>query len=154
MAPKNALLEIKNLSFRYAEQTVLESVDFSVFPNDYIALIGPNGSGKSTLLNLILGLLPCQQGSIRLFGKKPHIGRAKVGYLAQRNVFNRNYPITVLEVVLMSRLKKGLFYRYTANDREAALATLKLVEMADFSDRSITALSGGGNNSAFYWLGR
>ena len=63
-------IEIKNLTFGYDEQIVLENVNLSYDSKDFLAVIGPNGGGKSTLLRLMLGLLRPQSGEVRLFGER------------------------------------------------------------------------------------
>ena len=60
----NKILELKNLSFQYDKQNVLEDVNLDILNNDFLAIIGPNGGGKSTLLKLILGLLKLKDGKI------------------------------------------------------------------------------------------
>ena len=65
------IIEIKNLSFTYKKQLVLEAVNFSVYREDFVAIIGPNGGGKTTLVKLILGLLKPKEGFIHVFGSFP-----------------------------------------------------------------------------------
>ena len=74
-----AVIDIKNLSFAYEDQLVLEDVNLTVEERDFFAIIGPNGGGKSTLLKLTLGLLTPQQGEIRVLGKPPQKSRDKIG---------------------------------------------------------------------------
>ncbi|HUB71539.1 MAG TPA: ATP-binding cassette domain-containing protein [Acidimicrobiales bacterium] len=64
-------LEVHGVSFSYVKGTkVLDGVDFVVRRGTVHGLIGPNGSGKSTLVNLISGELPCQEGAIRVNGRR------------------------------------------------------------------------------------
>ena len=65
------VIEIKNLSFSYHKQKILENINLTVKEKDFLAIIGPNGGGKSTLLKLILGINPVKEGSIRTFGEVP-----------------------------------------------------------------------------------
>jgi len=64
-----ALLEVRNLSKRFAGSVALESVDLDVNPGELVALLGPTGAGKTTLLRCIAGLEQPEQGSIRLAGR-------------------------------------------------------------------------------------
>ena len=52
-----SIIEIKQLSYRYEKDTVLENINLTIPNGSFLAIVGPNGSGKSTLLKLILGLL-------------------------------------------------------------------------------------------------
>lgn len=52
------IIEIKNLSFSYHKQKILEDINLEAYEKDFLAIIGPNGGGKSTLLKLILGINP------------------------------------------------------------------------------------------------
>ncbi|MCK4441968.1 MAG: ATP-binding cassette domain-containing protein, partial [Sulfurovaceae bacterium] len=47
------IIEIKNLSFAYESQLILENINLTVEERDFLAIVGPNGGGKSTLLKLI-----------------------------------------------------------------------------------------------------
>jgi zinc transport system ATP-binding protein len=70
---------------------------------EFAALIGPNGAGKSTLIKLILGFLPLQTGSIYIDGI-PHwewLKEHPIGYLPQHEEFNRHFPATAMDIVLM-----------------------------------------------------
>lgn len=147
------LIDIRDVSFRYENRVVLEHISLQVRAGEFWALIGPNGSGKSTLLKLILGLLPPQQGDIRLFGEpvKTFRQREKIGYVSQKsNSFNSGFPATVLEVVKSGLTrKKGLFRSFTKADEKKALDALETVRMSEFAHESIGQLSGGQQQRVF-----
>lgn len=65
-------------------------------------MIGPNGSGKTSLLRAILGLTKPDQGTIRLLGGALHDVRGQIGYVPQRFQFDRLFPITVREFLLLN----------------------------------------------------
>ena len=67
------MLEIKNISFTYIKNPVIEEVSFSVQQGDTIAIIGESGCGKSTLLKLIYGLYDLNGGAI-FYNDKPILG--------------------------------------------------------------------------------
>jgi zinc transport system ATP-binding protein len=138
-------LEVRDLWVSLSGTSVLEAIDITVEEGGYLGIIGPNGAGKSVLLETILGLRKPDRGSIRLFGRSPKEARPRVGYVPQHAAFDRGFPISVLQVVRMSGLGKGLrrFARSGADDRERALAALERVRMAEFADRQIGELSGG-----------
>ncbi len=140
---KNSV-EMKNVCFRYGNIHVLQNVNLSIKRNELIGIIGPNGGGKTTLLKLLLGLLEPTKGRVRIFGKSPKQGRKEVGYVPQHSDFDRTFPISVLEVVLLGRLGgKRLFSVYSEEDRKIAAYSLKKVGMEKYIKRQINALSGG-----------
>ena len=142
-------LHIDNVSFEYGDRLVLENVNFSINERDFVAVIGPNGGGTSTLLKLIMGLLKPKSGTIKLFGDSVFLGRSHVGYLSQFSNIDLNYPISVIDVVLMSRLVKSMFYRLTAADYKLACEMLDRVGIVHLKDRPIARLSGGEKQRVF-----
>ena len=133
------LIEIKNLSAGYGRVTALSDVTMTVYKGEYLAVIGPNGGGKSTLLKAVLGLLKPFGGSVTLNGVKG------VGYVPQLSYADRKFPITVLEVALTGFAQKGLrpFFRYSAEQKKAALNRLDMLEIGHLADRQVGELSGG-----------
>ncbi len=141
---KKSILKITNVSFSYGEVPVLRDVNLDVKERDFLGIIGPNGGGKTTLLKLILGLLEPDSGKIELFGQTPQAGREFTGYVPQFLQFDRDFPITVLEVVLVSFWNvKKIGFRYSKSEKEKALAALRLVGMEQYARTQIGALSGG-----------
>jgi zinc transport system ATP-binding protein len=138
-------VNIENLSVYYGQTPALTNVSLEVEQGEYLGLLGPNGGGKSTLLRTILGLVPVSSGTVRVFGDKPSKSRAHVGYVPQLNSIDRRFPITVFEVVLTGRMKKGIsqFFRYSREDREIAEALLEKVGLRELKARRISELSGG-----------
>jgi zinc transport system ATP-binding protein len=123
---------------------VLEDVHLVLDPGEVMAILGPNGSGKTTLLKVVLGLLAPDRGSVQVLGAAPTRARGRVGYVPQHAAFDRDFPIRVIDVVLMGRLRaRGLRGGFDARDRAAARAALERVELPEQSDRPIGALSGG-----------
>jgi zinc transport system ATP-binding protein len=129
------MITIKNLTFKYNNEVILDNINLEIKKNDYIALIGPNGGGKTTLIKLILGLLKPTSGEIILKTKK-------IGYVPQYTNFSLDIPIRVIDVVLQGRLNKFKFF-YNNEDKKIALEKLKLVNMDDFANKKISNLSGG-----------
>ena len=138
------VIEIKNLSFAYEREPVLENINLTVEEKDFLAIIGPNGGGKSTLLKLILGINPVKKGSITVLGKAPKESLTKIGYVPQNTNVNTDFPIKVIEVVMMGHVdgKRPLF-GYGKDEVLCAMGALKQVGMADFAQTKIGSLSGG-----------
>ncbi|HHD81763.1 MAG TPA: ABC transporter ATP-binding protein [Campylobacterales bacterium] len=139
-----SIIQIENLSFSYEKQKILENINLNVEERDFLAIIGPNGGGKSTLLKLILGIYPIKDGTIRTFGELPQKNLAKIGYVPQNTNVNTNFPIKVIEVVLMGHIgtKRPLF-GYAQEEKMCALGALAQVGMEKYANEKIGALSGG-----------
>ena len=141
---KEPIVEMKDVWLSLKGRPVLESVDLRLDEGDYLGLIGPNGGGKTTLLRVMLGLLSPDRGTVRIFGEEPARARGRIGYVPQYTRFDADFPVSVLDVVLMGRLAaRGLLERRSRRDREVALSSLEKVEMADHAGRQIGKLSGG-----------
>ena len=138
------IIEIRNLSFSYNSQKVLANVDLDVKTGDFMAMIGPNGGGKTTLIKLMLGLYTADSGTIRVFDKTPREVSHRIGYVPQDVHINKEFPISVLHVVLMGTLNPGRRWtRHSRADHVAARNALDKVNMARFENRRIGELSGG-----------
>lgn len=143
-------IEIKNLSFSYDGVDVLENINFTYAKKDFLSIIGPNGGGKSTLLKIMIGLLEPKAGSICLFGQKPQEVSRRISYVPQDTLVNKDFPIKVMDVVLMGRLSKSkAFSNYSKVDRAIAREMLDKVGMKDFENHTINALSGGQRQRVF-----
>lgn len=122
----------------------LENICLDLEEGDFLGLIGPNGGGKTTLIQVMLGLVKPSRGEVRILDREPEQARRYIGYLPQKTFFDRSFPVTALEVVLMGRFSKaGLFRRYSLPDREAALEALEAVGLKDRASRQMGSLSGG-----------
>ncbi len=142
------VLEAIGVGFSYrAGDPILRSVSLTVNRGDFFGIIGTNGSGKTTLLKILTGIYTPTTGQVRLFGEYPRRSkkRAKLGYVSQRaTAFDRNFPATALEVVLMGRVAQaGLFHRLDKRDRYKALAALREVGLEEVAGRKIGELSSG-----------
>jgi len=137
-------LALDGVSVTRRGRPVLEDVDLVLEPGETLALLGPNGSGKSTLLRVILGLLEPDAGTVQVLGRSPARARGEVGYVPQHARFDPDFPIRVLDVVLMGRLHaRGPLRRFQAEDYAVAHDALAKVELGDLAARPIGDLSGG-----------
>ncbi len=138
------IIEISDLSFAYTPGVpVLDTVSFTVRQGESGCIVGPNGGGKSTLLKLMLGLLTPTTGTIRIFGETPQKARLKIGYMPQYHQLDASFPVSVMEVALMGRVRSTTFFRHPATDRRIAMNALDTVGIADLANRSFAGLSGG-----------
>ena len=144
------VVRLDDVWVHYDSIPVLEGINLSVKPNDFLGIIGPNGGGKTTLLKVILGLIKPTRGQVSVMGQTPERGRKFIGYISQHNLFDRNFPISVSDVVLMGRYgKAGPFRRYTEEDKRTANEALKTVGMLDYKDRQVGRLSDGEQQRVF-----
>ena len=143
MNQKN-VVTVSHVSFSYDGVPVLEDVSFTIRERSFISIVGPNAGGKTTLLKLMLGLLQPSRGTIEVLGMHPAKARTRIGYMPQQVQLDLQFPVSVLDVVLMGRMGSGMrFGPYSGRDRAIALDSLRKLEMQDMKDRPFMALSGG-----------
>ena len=139
-----SILSASHLFFSFDKTPLLQDISFSIFPNEWVAIIGPNGSGKTTLLKLLMGFLKPLQGSIALCEGTPQSAHPYIGYVPQVNMYDQKFPISVLDVVLMGSLSKLTWYgTYPSYVKNQALQALEQVGLAHLKHRPFGTLSGG-----------
>ncbi|PRR81032.1 metal ABC transporter ATP-binding protein [Clostridium vincentii] len=138
-------VEIQNLSVNYEELSALKDINITIKDKEFVAILGPNGGGKSTLLKAILGLIKPSSGQIKVYGKNPQDKRNSIGYVPQFTKFEKSFPIDVIDVVLMGRLKFGMnfFHKYSKEDIEFAENIMNMLDIYELKNRQIGQLSGG-----------
>ncbi|MBC8244699.1 MAG: metal ABC transporter ATP-binding protein [Verrucomicrobia bacterium] len=146
----NFPLEIHDLTAGYHKKPVLWGIDLQVPKGKLVGIVGPNGAGKSTLIKAIMGLVPPSSGWVKIFGKPYNENRRRVGYVPQRESVDWDFPVTVMDVVMMGRYGHvGWFKRPNKADREIARDCLDKVKMLPFAKRQISNLSGGQQQRVF-----
>lgn len=149
MADKTSI-DVHNITVSYSGAPVLWDVDFELPQGILAGIIGPNGSGKTTLLKTIMGIVKPVSGNVRVFQSDIDKVRNRIAYVPQRETVDWQFPISVMEVVLMGRYAgKALFKRTTKADKEIAREALESVGMLSFKDRQISELSGGQQQRVF-----
>lgn len=132
-------VKLKGVTFGYdSSLPVIENADISIEAGELIALFGPNGGGKTTLLKLLMGFVQPQKGSIEIFGERPSEARLSIGYVPQFASFDKQFPISALEVVMMGALSMP---RRVAKER--ALQSLTQVKLGHLMNQPFGTLSGG-----------
>src|SRR5690606_25205694 len=135
-------LTVRGLSVAYARKPVLWQVDYAAPSEGLIAIVGPNGAGKSTFIKACLGLVPTLSGEVEVFGAGVKAQRRLIGYVPQRSSVDWDFPVTALDVVRMGRYGAiGWCRPIGRRQREAAMACLEKVGLADFAGRQIGQLS-------------
>lgn len=132
-----------HMSCAYGPTVVVSDVDLEVRRGDFVGIVGPSGSGKTTLLKAIIGAVTPVHGSVGL-------GEAvRLAYVPQVESVDWNFPVTVLEVITMTRTKGKRWPRITATERDDALDVLARLGLAGLHDRHIRELSGGQQQRVF-----
>jgi manganese/zinc/iron transport system ATP- binding protein len=148
--PKPAAVDVHDVTVAYDRKPVLWDIDVQIPSGQLVAVIGPNGAGKSTLIKAILGLVPLASGKVEILGQTLRQARRRVGYVPQRETVDWDFPVDALDVTLMGRYGLlGWMRRPGRADRDAAMAALEKVGMADFARRQISQLSGGQQQRVF-----
>ncbi|OFU50213.1 metal ABC transporter ATP-binding protein [Aerococcus sp. HMSC10H05] len=138
------VLDIKNLSVTYQNNVrALEDISVSISSGKLVGIIGTNGAGKSTLLKGILGMVE-RTGSVSFKERPIKEVQKQVAYVEQKGNLDMDFPITVLQCVLLGTYPKlGWLKRPGKKEKETALDALERVGMEDFANRQISELSGG-----------
>nr|WP_297426891.1 ATP-binding cassette domain-containing protein [uncultured Actinotalea sp.] len=124
--------------------TILHDVDLTVTDGEVVGLLGANGSGKSTLVRALVGVVPLERGTVRLFGEP--LGRRtpweRVGYVPQRVSVASGVPATAHEVVVSGLLhgRRLLPPRHAGRRADEAL---ELMGLGHLGHRACQELSGG-----------
>lgn len=134
-------ITISNLFFSYKRHSILEQVNLQITSGEFIGIMGPNGGGKTTLLKLLMGFLLPDKGTVHLFGAAPDQMRLKIGYVPQVHYTDRDFPITVLDLILLGALSKTLFYSSEIKKRAEDL--IDELGLASYKNRPFSSLSGG-----------
>lgn len=139
------IIKISNLNVYYENVCALHNINLEIKDKEFLAILGPNGGGKSTLLKVILGFKVPKHGEIKICDMTPSDARRLIGYVPQFTKFNKKFPISVEEVVLMGKLggKMKIFHRFTNEDREKAHKIMKKLSIYELKNRQIGQLSGG-----------
>lgn len=140
------MIQISDLQYQISGKSILEDINLVIPEAAFAAIVGPNGAGKSTLIKLLLGLLELQTGSILIDGipQATWIKSNGFGYLPQREEFDRNFPATALDIVLMGiagSIPWGK--RCSKIHKEKALAAMVQCGIQEKASSMIGSLSGG-----------
>ncbi|MBV8900644.1 MAG: metal ABC transporter ATP-binding protein [Verrucomicrobia bacterium] len=143
-------LFVRDLTVAYRRVPAIHHVGLEIACGHCVGLLGPNGAGKTSFLKALVGLLPLETGSVELHGHPGKAGRNAIAYLPQRRQVDWDFPITVRGLVEMGRYQAlGPWRRFGEQDRRAVEHSLAEMELANLSERQISALSGGQQQRAF-----
>lgn len=141
---KNEVITFENVNFAYDDLLILDAVNLSIYKGEFIGIFGPNGGGKTTFLKLLMGFLKPLSGSIQVLAGSAKGARKQLGYVPQNTRVDKQFPISVLEVVLAGALSLvSAFGFYPKKVKERAEEALIKVGLIDYKDRPFGTLSGG-----------
>lgn len=149
---KEPIIDIKDLRYSYGKNPVLNIRSLKIYSGEKIFIYGPSGSGKTTLLGLLAGVIPPQEGSIKVLGQD--LGRMSaanrdsfrgnhLGYIFQ--MFNLIPYLSVQDNILLAAdLNQKRKAKLTSNNREQAVLSLATdLGIETLLKRNVTALSVG-----------
>jgi len=136
------MIEVTNLTKRYAGHTALSSISFSVERGEIVGLLGPNGAGKTTTMRILSGYLPATSGTVRVsnldvFHNADEV-RRRIGYMPENNPLH--LEMRVREYLKFRARLKGLSRQKC---RERVDVVMDQCSLTDVSHRIIGQLSKG-----------
>lgn len=136
------MIEVSNLTKRYAGRTAVNDISFSVARGEIVGLLGPNGAGKSTTMRILSGFMPATHGTVHVAGfdvfHQSDEVRRRIGYMPENNPL---YPeMRVREYLKFRARLKGLGWR---RSRERVSTVMEQCGLTDVGRRIIGQLSKG-----------
>lgn len=137
------LIRLDDVSAGYGHHTVLSDVSFHIHEDQFTGIVGPSGAGKTTLLRVLLGTVKPTAGTV---ARQPDL---RVSYVPQLETVNWNFPVTVLECVLMSRAKGRIWPWASRQEKADVHRVLERLGIGGLAERHIRELSGGQQQRMF-----
>jgi ABC-type Mn2+/Zn2+ transport system ATPase subunit len=132
------MITLDKVEIGYENSPLMAPINLTVGENEFWGVVGSNGGGKTTLLKTILGLIP------KLSGELSYAPNCSFGYVPQQKGFDKLFPVSVLELVLMGRYGIVGFGRsISEHDRQIASDCLEKVGISHLAGRTFRSLSGG-----------
>lgn len=142
MTSEKVIIEANDLCFSYGHTPVLIDATLKIYEKEFIGIIGPNGGGKTTFLKLLMGFLQPSSGTLTVTQSKEH--PHSIAYVPQSTRFDKEFPISVEEVILSGLLSKLPWYgRFHTAEKIAAHAALEKVGLLHLINAPFGSLSGG-----------
>ncbi len=141
------IIRLKDISFAYGAQPVLDDISMSIDEGGFVGVVGPNGSGKTTLIKALTKVVRPHRGAVEILGKE--ISRLSNRELARAvSVVPQDtgvmFAYTVAEIVLMGRSPyHGALSFDNEEDLAAARSAMETMDVAHLGERLISEISGG-----------
>jgi len=135
------IIELKNISKQYDDNTVLDNLSLNIRKNEFVTLLGPSGCGKTTTLKIIAGFETADSGSIMF--KNKDISDVPP-YKRQLNTVFQKYALFP-HMNVYENIAFGLKIKKLSKDEidKKVKEMLRMVSLSGFEKRSIESLSGG-----------
>ncbi len=137
------IITFEHVTCAYGTTPVVDSVDLTIAAGEFVGIVGPSGAGKTTLLRAMLGSVKPVHG---------HITKAanlRVASVPQLETVDWNFPVTVAEVVAMSRPTRTWWPRISGDERREIDSVLEQLGLEGLGGRHIRELSGGQQQRVF-----
>lgn len=136
-------LVAENISLRIGSKLLLNNINLTVKPGEFVAILGPNGAGKTSLFRVLTREYSFFEGQVSLNGRsytdwQPQQIALQLGVLPQAS--SLNFPFSAYEVVLLGRLPHSTG---RVRDQQIAHQALAAVDASHLADASYLSLSGG-----------
>ena len=139
-----SIVTLENVTLRVGRRKVLSDVSFGIESGEFIGVLGPNGAGKTTLMRAILGLLPADAGTVKVFGRTPHSGNPAIGYLPQLRTVLPDLHVRGRDFIASSlNGERWGLPSVSQHERGMIEKTLDAVGARDLAARPLSAMSGG-----------
>jgi zinc/manganese transport system ATP-binding protein len=139
-----SVVRVDGLSLRFGDRLLWDDLSFELGRGELLAVLGSNGTGKTSLLRILLGLQQPSAGVVEIEGRSPREARARIGYVPQQRVFDRELSLRGRDLVRLGvdghRWGAGRLPR-ECHDRIERV--LEQVGAARYADRPVGRLSGG-----------
>jgi ABC-2 type transport system ATP-binding protein len=136
------MIEVSNLTKRYAGRTAVDDISFTVARGEIVGLLGPNGAGKSTTMRVLSGFMPATSGTVKVAGfdvfHDSEETRRRIGYMPENNPLYQE--MRVREYLKFRARLKGLGWR---KSRERVATVMEQCSLTDVGRRVIGQLSKG-----------
>ncbi|WAH35790.1 metal ABC transporter ATP-binding protein [Alicyclobacillus dauci] len=141
---EQSILQLKQLTVRFGDKTVLDNIDIEIKSGEFVGVIGQNGAGKTTLLRVILGLLKPNDGEVLVDGTVTRKMSRLIGYVPQKIHLDLDTPLRGRDLVGLGldghRWGVPLPSRARRDRIDEALAA---VDAVHFGEAPVGKLSGG-----------
>jgi ABC-2 type transport system ATP-binding protein len=128
---QNSMIEVTNLTKRYAARTALSNISFNVARGEIAGLLGPNGAGKSTTMRILSCYLPGTSGTARVAGfdvfSESEEVRRRIGYMPENNPLHPE--MRVREYLKFRARLKGLGWKRSRKRVDTVLEQCGLTDV-------------------------
>jgi len=140
------VIKFKDVSYKINGKSILENINLTIADSEFVAIIGPNGAGKSTLIKILLNVIPDYEGKVLIDNvlNSQWLKGNRIGYLPQKEEFDRQFPATATDIALMGiASQRGILRHFTKTDTSAAHEALDKTGISHLRNELIGNLSGG-----------